>query len=89
MGLFLVNNNYIRTASKLVPLHHSIFSLNADILKSNSDILDVVSRHLFGQLRCLVEVDDVEIAKRWKVCLVTVICTLIILQNEYRLVLSL
>lgn len=36
-------------------------------MKKSPDILEVVSKHLFGQFRCLVFPDNCEILERWKV----------------------
>lgn len=49
------------------PLSPPVGSLHADVLKTSSTFLQIVSKHLYGQLQCFIAVDNPEIMKLWKV----------------------
>ena len=41
--------------------------MKSEVLKSNPEILSLISKHLFGQLEGFVNSQDPEINKRWEV----------------------
>ncbi len=58
--------------TRMYTLAFSAFSVNSVVLKSNPEILSLVSKHLFGQLEGFVNNEDPEISRKWDVCLYSI-----------------